>query len=407
VQDPQLERKTILLSSMRILHVIDSFSPECGGPPEAVKQLLKAYAAEGAGTDVVCLDRPDEPFLRDLPGEVHALGESYFGRFAFSPRLWRWMRAHAGEYDAIVMNGIWTFPGLAVCHAARRARKPYGIFAHGALDPWFSRQYPLKYVKKLIYWPLQYAVLHSAKVVFFTTTVERDLAKTSFQPNEWTSEVVPYGILAPEDSLERRSEQVEAFFQKLPEVRGRHYLLFLARMHEKKGCDLLLQAFAELRAMAPDVDLVIAGPDQGGMQAMLKQMAAELGIADRVHWPGMIGGDTKWGALRACDALVLPSHQENFGVAVVESLAVGRPVLISQQVNIWPEIEADGVGLTDEDTLKGTLRLLSRWFALAADERKAMADRTRACFKNRYSMKETAAVINGALSAVEPEIQRE
>jgi glycosyltransferase involved in cell wall biosynthesis len=384
---------------MRILHMIDSFSPDRGGPPEAVRQLLKAYVSEGADTEVVCLDEPDEPFLRDLPCKVHALGQSYLGRFAFSPRLWRWLGANVRRFDAIVMNGIWTFPGIALYFAARRAGKPYGIFAHGGLDPWFNREYPLKYIKKLIFWPMQFAVLQRAQAVFFTTVVEKDLARTSFQPNEWKSVVVPYGITAPDETASRAKEQVEAFYGTLPAVRERKFLLFLARMHEKKGCDLLLQAFAQLRAMAPDVDLVIAGPDHGGMQARLEQMSAQLGLAARVHWPGTLRGDVKWGALRACDAFILPSHQENFGVAVVEALAVGRPVLISDQVNIWQEIKDDGVGLADEDTLNGTLRTLSRWFALSPEEKRAMAARAKPCFKSRFSMRETAAVINHALAA--------
>jgi glycosyltransferase involved in cell wall biosynthesis len=384
---------------MRILHMIDSFSPDRGGPPEAVRQLLKAYAAEGAGPEVVCLDNPSEPFLRDVPCKVHAMGQSYLGRFAFSPRLWRWLRANVGRFDAIVMNGIWTFPSLALYFAARRAQKPYGIFVHGALDPWFNREYPLKYIKKVAYWPLQFIVLHRAQAVFFTTAVEKDLAQTSFQPSEWKSVVVPYGITAPDDSASSSTDQIEAFYRILPALRGRRYFLFLARMHEKKGCDLLLRAFAQLRAMAPDLDLVVAGPDHGGMQVKLKQISEQLGLATRVHWPGMIGGDAKWGALRACEALVLPSHQENFGVAVVEALAAGRPVLISKQVNIWSEIENDGVGLADEDTLNGTLRILSRWLALSPEDRKAMADRARKCFDARFSMRETAAVINRALTA--------
>lgn len=383
---------------MRILHMIDSFSPDRGGPPEAVRQLLKAYASAGAEPEAVCLDRADEPYLRDIPCKVHALGQSYLGRFAFSPRLWRWLGANARRFDAIVMNGIWTFPGMALCFAARRAGKPYGIFVHGALDPWFNREYPLKFIKKMIYWPVQFMILHRARAVFFTTAVEKDLARTSFQPNEWKSVVVPYGITAPEDSGHNPAEQIEMFYQLLPAVRGRKYLLFLARLHGKKGCDLLLQAFAELRAIAPDVDLVIAGPDQGGMQARLEQMAAQLGITARVHWPGMLGGDVKWGALRGCDALVLPSHQENFGVAVVEALAAGKPVLVSDQVNIWPEIQNDGVGLADEDTPKGTLRLLNRWFALSGQEKREMAARARPCFESRFSMRETAAVINQALA---------
>jgi glycosyltransferase involved in cell wall biosynthesis len=382
---------------MQILHMIDSFSPDRGGPPEAVRQLLKAYAAEGAGSEVVCLDDPSAPYLRDLPCKVHALGQSYVGRYAFSPRLWRWLRKNARRFDGIVMNGIWTFPGLALYLAARRARKPYGIFVHGALDPWFDRKYPMKYLKKLLYWPLQHAVLHHAQAVFFTTTVERDLAATSFRPSKWNSVVVPYGIAEPKVTSHCAARQIDEFYDLVPQVRGRRFLLFLGRIHEKKGCDILLKAFAEVHGMAPQVDLVIAGPDPNELQPELEELARGLGIDSKVHWPGMIGGNAKWGALRACDAFVLPSHQENFGVAVVEALAAGRPVLISHQVNIWPEIRDDGVGLADEDSEKGTLRMLSRWFAMTDEEKCAMASRARPCFDARFSMRETASVINDAL----------
>lgn len=380
--------------------MIDSFSPDRGGPPEAVRQLVKAYAGEGFSAEVLCLDDPGAPYLKDIPCKVHALGQSYLGQYAFSPKLWRWLREHAGRYDGIVMNGIWTFPGLALSIAAHRARKPYGVFVHGALDPWFNRKYPLKYLKKLLYWPMQLSVLRRARAVFFTTSSERDLARTSFNPSEWNSVVVPYGITEPEESSRGPAGQIDEFYRKLPQVRRRPYLLFLGRLHEKKGCDLLLRAYAQLGAPA-NIDLVIAGPDQGGMQAKLREMADELGIANRVHWPGMIGGDVKWGALRACDALVLPSHQENFGVVVVESLAVGRPVLISHQVNIWPEIMHDGVGLADDDTLKGTVRLLGRWFDLPKAEREAMAARARPCFLSRFSMKRALTAVNEVFAAKE------
>src|SRR5208283_5193608 len=113
-----------------------------------------------------------------------------------------------------------------------------------------------------------------------------------------------------------------------------------------------------------------------------------------------IGGDVKWGALRACDALILPSHQENLGISVVEALAVGRPVLISRQVNIWREIEASGAGFADDDTLEGTVRLLSRWFDLLPAERAAMAVRAQPCFAARFSMKRTAVAINDVFGSV-------
>jgi glycosyltransferase involved in cell wall biosynthesis len=349
---------------------------------------------------VVCLDNPHAEFLSDIACPVHALDQSYLGRFAFSPRLWRWLRSNAGRFDGIVMNGIWTFPGLALYWVARSKHKPYGIFTHGALDPWFNRKYPLKYIKKLLYWPVQYAVLRHALAVFFTAPAERDLAKTSFWPSNWNSVLVPYGITEPEESKHGSGGQIEEFYRKLPELRGHRYLLFLARIHEKKGCDLLLEAFAKVADAAPDVDLVIAGPDQVGIQAKLMDMAGHLGIAGRVYWPGLIGGEVKWGALRACDALILPSHQENLGISVVEALAVGRPVLISRQVNIWREIEASGAGYAEDDTLEGTVRLLSRWFDLLPAERAAMAVRAQPCFAARFSMKRTAVAINDVFGSV-------
>ncbi len=318
------------------------------------------------------------------------------------------------------MNGIWTFPDLAVRSAARRAQTPYGIFAHGALDPWFKRTYPFKHLKKFIYWPFQYAVLRDARAVFFTSETERDLARKSFRPNEWKSVVVPYGINDPEERRkepqeppevegERRRErrnrdevQKEAFYCTLPVLRGRRFLLFLARIHEKKGCDLLLRAFAKQAATVPDLDLVIAGPDPVGLQAKLQQLAEKLGISKRVHWPGLLGGEIKWGAIRSSEAFVLPSHQENFGIAVVEALAIGRPVLISDQVNIWKNIEDDRVGLVDEDTLEGTERLLCRWFSISAAERDAMAARAKASFFSRYAMNRAAVAINQLFRAASP-----
>lgn len=387
-------------SSLHILHVIGSLSPAAGGPPEAVRQLVDAYIEVGDGIELVSLDKPGESYLKGIACPVHALGQSFLGKYGFSPKLWRWLQSNVNRFDAIVMNGIWTFPGVAVRFNARRAQKPYGIFTHGMLDPWFNRKYPLKHLKKLLYWPVQHAVLRDAEAVFFTAEAERDLAKTSFRPSNWRSVVVPYGINDPDRRGGDVAEQVEAFYRRFPELRGRRYLLFLGRIHEKKGCDLLIQAFARTAAAVPELHLVIAGPDQDGMQAKLRHLAETLGIAARVHWPGLIVGDIKWGAIRASDAFVLPSHQENFGVAVVESLAAGRPVLISNQVNIWPEIEGDGVGLVDDDTLEGTERLLRRWFELPAAERDAMAARARRSFVGRFAMTRAAVAINRVFFSV-------
>ncbi|MGA8532426.1 MAG: glycosyltransferase [Acidobacteriaceae bacterium] len=376
---------------MRILHVIGSLSPADGGPPEAVRQLARAYSKIGVDVELLCQDPPGAPFLASLACPVHALGQRWLGRFGLSPRLWRWLRRNSARFDGIVMNGLWIFPDIAVRSAARAARVPYLVFAHGALSPWFE-QYRLKHLKKVAYWPLQYAVLRDARSVLFTSVAERDQATHSFRPNQWRSTLIPYGINTPDG--DPRAE-AEAFFAHMPFLRDRRFLLFLSRMHPVKGCDLLLGAFARIAREFPDVHLVMAGPDQVGWEAALRQKCNDAGIAERVHWPGMLSGDLKWGALRAADAFVLPSHTENFGVVVVESLAAGRPVLITDKVNISPDIQADGAGLVEDDSLEGIERLLRRWLTLPPADREAIVASTGPCFSNRYSMERAAAFIKG------------
>jgi glycosyltransferase involved in cell wall biosynthesis len=375
---------------MRILHVIGSLSPADGGPPHAVRQLALAWQNIGVEVEVASVDDPAEPFIPGHPFPVHALGGRRFGRFCYSPHLQPWLRQNLRRFDGVVAHTVWTWPGIAVRAEARPAGKPYCIFTHGMLDPWFNRRYPLKHLKKIVFWPWQYPVLRDALRVLFTSDSERDLAKTSFRPSAWSPQVVPYGLNDPAGDPRA---QIEAFLGKFPALRGRRFLLFLGRIHEKKGCDLLIRAFASAAAADPGLDLLVAGPDQTGLEAALRKMADDLGIAARVHWPGMLSGDLKWGALRAADAFVLPSHQENFGIAVAESLAAGRPVLISREVNIWPEIQADQAGLVEPDTLEGTENLLRRWLALSSAERDAMAARCYLTFRRRYSMGDTVLAI--------------
>jgi glycosyltransferase involved in cell wall biosynthesis len=387
---------------MKVLHVIGSLSPREGGPPEVTRQLARSYADCGDTMEVLCQDPPGSSFLSDVPCPVHALGQRLIGRYGLSPKLWSWLAKNVSRFDAIVMQGIWTFPGVAVRATARKAGVPYGIFPHGALDPWFNKKYPVKHFKKLLYWPIQYPVLRDAKAVFFTSKLEPDLAKTSFSPNDWNTVIFPNGIYEPASDP---AETIETFYEAYPSLRRRRYFLYLARIHEKKGCDLLLKAFARIATTETDLDLVIAGPDQDGYMAILQRMTKDLGIKERIVWPGIIADDLKWGALRAAEAFILPSHQENFGIAVVESLAAHRPVLISNQVNIWPDIQNAQVGLVDDDTLQGTERLMRKWLAMPRAERDAMSDRTYPFFLSRYSMRNGARAINAVFhngSGAEP-----
>jgi glycosyltransferase involved in cell wall biosynthesis len=382
--------------SHRVLHVIFSLSPRDGGPPEGIRQLALNYKAIGDEVEVTTLDDPGAPFLASLDFPVHALGPPP-GRYGISRRLVSWLSANVRRFDLVVINGVWLFPSVATWRAATTAGVPYVVFTHGALDVFFKKRYPIKHLKKMVYWPLQYRILRQAAAVFFTSESERDFAIASFWPNRWKSLVIPYGTNKPEGDPEA---QCGAFYERVPALRGRRFLLFLSRIHEKKGCDLLLSAFAKVAAGEKGIHLLIAGPDQVGLQARLEAQSRMLGIADRVHWPGMLGGDAKYGAFYSAEAFVLPSHQENFGIAVAEALACGRPVLISDQINIWRDIVADGVGYVEPDTLEGTGRLLERWLATPHQEREAMARRAFVTFETRYSLRKSAEAIHAFTAAL-------
>ena len=281
--------------------------------------------------------------------------------------------------------------GFATWRAWRGARGPRFVFAHGMLDPWFKKTYPLKHLKKWLYWPwAEYRLLRSARAVFFTCEEERRLARESFWLYRVNEAVQALGIEEPPGNAAALREQ---FYQRFPMWRERRLILSLGRIAPKKGCDLLLRAFAKSFVAHRDAVLLMAGPGEVEYVEELKRLVPEIEAA--VHWPGMLTGDLKWGALHAAEAFVLPSHQENFGIAVVEALSCGKPVLISDKVNIWREIIEDGAGSVAPDTQEGTEKLLADWLARPASEREAMGSRAQRCFESRYQIdRATASLVN-------------
>jgi glycosyltransferase involved in cell wall biosynthesis len=371
---------------MRILNLLPSVDPAAGGAVEAVRQLQIPIEARGHKWDIVSLDAPDAPWLKDSPLHVRALGPA-LGFYSYSRSFSQQLSALLPNYDAAIVHGIWQYHAFGGWRALHRSSIPYGVYPHGMLDPYFKRNFPRKHLKKLLFWRWsEYRVLRDADAVLFTCEGEKILARESFRPYKAKERVVGLGTSpASEDADSAR----EAFLTRFPNLRGKRFLLYLARIHPKKGLDLLLEAFAKAD-IGPDVHLVIAGPDQTGWKKELEEKFVTPAMSDRITWTGMIEGDVKWGAFHAAESFVLPSHQENFGIAVAEALARGLPVLISNQVNIWREIEASGAGFVADDTLQGTQTLLSRWLELSQAERELMREKAARCFEEHFAI-ETAA----------------
>jgi glycosyltransferase involved in cell wall biosynthesis len=377
---------------MRVLHIIGTMNPASGGPAAAVSALNR-FRAQGSVNEVVTLDDPSDPFLSSLDFSVTALGPTA-NKYGWNRRLLPWLRAHADRYDGVVVHGLWQYCGFAVWRAFADT-KPYMVFAHGMLDPYFKRAFPLKHAKKWGYWLLvEFWVLRDAYRVIFTCAEEERLARQSFWLHSWTSQVVSLGATVPPGS---ETERRLAFFARFPLLRERRFLLFLGRIDRKKGCDLLVSAFLRAAALDPGLDLVMAGPDANHWREELSRKVARSGLFDRVHWTGMLEGDEKWGAFLASEAFILPSHQENFGIAVAEAMACGKAVLLSDKVNIAPEIVAAGAGSMQPDTEEGAYRLITGWIALARNERDRMATAARQLYTERYDMRKNAREVSDLL----------
>ncbi len=381
---------------MRILHVAHTVNPDRGGPSESVRMFSRAHQRAGNEVEVATIDGPqDGPAGDGYQGlftcPVHPCGPGKSG-YGYTARLEEWLKANRQRFDGVIVNGVWQFQGVAVRRAFSGFR-PYVIFAHGMLDPYFKNRFPLKHVKKLVYWTLQeHRNMNQAQAVCFTSEEEMRVAAEGFPFCHFRRVVVPYGTMGPEGDPEQLKA---AFLEKYPKLRGKEFLLYMGRIHPKKGCDLLMEAFA--KAAKPVLELVMAGPDETGWGEELRATAQKLGVSDRITWTGMLRGEAKWGAMYAAQAFILPSHQENFGIAVADALSCGTIPLISDKVNIAPDVAADGAGIMESDDLAGTVQLIERFQALSAAERDAMSVAALECYQRRYALKSAAQEVYKAM----------
>lgn len=382
---------------MKLLRVIHSLNAHGGGPTEGIRQITPLLEKHDVHTTVVSLDCPDSVCLKEQPFIAHGLGPGLTG-YGFRRGLPNQIRDLALGHDAVIIHGLWQYHAFATWFALHRTQIPYFVYPHGMLDPWFKRAYPLKHLKKLLYWYFaDYRVLRDAQAVLFTTESERLLARESFPCYQVREKVVGYGTSLPSGSP---SSQLDSFYTQFPQLRNQRLLLFMGRIHPKKGLDLLLVAFSRVAVVDPLLHLVIAGPDQVGLQQILEQFAISLGISNRITWTGMLTGDVKWGAYRAAELFCLPSHQENFGIVVAEALATGTPVMIATPVNISQDVYDYSAGLVHPDNEAGTSAALHSWLALPKDQQLLFSRNAKRLFDAKYNLPN---IVDNLLRSLNPQ----
>tara|TARA_R110002074_G_scaffold386404_1_gene568083 strand:- start:774 stop:1922 length:1149 start_codon:yes stop_codon:yes gene_type:complete len=373
---------------MRFLHLIASVDAQDGGPIEYARIVAEQHKTMGHESVFATLDGPLAPCVGTFAFPVLATGPG-IGKFRFSARYGATIADVAPSCDAAIIHGLWNFASIGGYKALRDADLPYVVFSHGMLDPWFRKEKPLKHLLKQLFWTLwQGRVLSGARAVLFTCEEERRLARGAFWGySNYIERVVAF---CAAKQVAEEPDGMSLFLEKLPALAGRRYFLFLSRIHPKKACDQLIEAFSRVAGDVPDIDLVIAGPDQEGWQRALMEQAARLGVSMRIHWPGMLKGAAKVAAYSNAEAFILPSHQENFGLVVAEALSCGTPVLISNKVNIWREVEIAHAGLVAPDTSDATESLLRNFIALEPQARKDISKAAKDLYDEKFSVQRAA-----------------
>ena len=332
---------------MKVLHVIPSIGPARGGPSVVVRTMARCQAERGLEVHVATTDDNGPARLstsKSIPVKEDGVTYWIFPRqtrfYLFSFPLTKWLLTHMSEYDVVHIHALFSYAPVAAALCARFEHVPYVIRPLGTLNKWGMRN-RRRWLKKLSFRLIESRILRGAACVHYTSEQEASEAQQAQLDQN------PLVISNPVDasSAARASGSLRITY---PDLVGCTVVLFLSRLDCKKGLDLLLPAFARVRANHPDAFLLMAGDGDAPFVANLKRQALRLGLDAGIRWTGFLHGEEKRSALADADIFVLPSYSENFGVAVVEALAAGLPVIVSDQVGIHREVARAQAGLVIE-----------------------------------------------------------
>ena len=378
---------------MRILQCVETLDPRAGGTVEACRLLTLGMLRQGQDVNVVTLSPPGNPWSGQWACPVHCLGPSY-SRYLYSPRLIPWLIANAAKFDCLVVHNIYRYIGYGVWRASRTTGSPFYLFTHGMLEPWFKTQ-ALKHLKKRIFWKLAgHKMFRDAAAVLYTAEDEKAASRLSYSPYRCEERVVGLGIADPAGKI---LPDVAGFRKMAALPHDASYVLFLGRVTAKKRVDLLIRGFAAV--FRDDATrLVIAGPDEDGLIRQCSRLPDARLLGERLVWTGHLAEKEKWSAIAGADAMALVSHTENFGVSLVEAMAMGVPVLTTDKVDIWREIVNGGAGLAASDDLQGATELLSRWRSLPDSDKQTMRLKARELFVSEFDIDRVAKRLIAVLS---------
>lgn len=362
----------------KILSIIDSLNPKDGGPSHSILDMALANKNNGIIHDIIYLGK--EVNFKKLAGiKIIPLNDSYF-KYGLSYKLIKWLFKNRNKYDLFILHGLWQFITLL-----SRLILPlkYVVFTHGMLDPYFGRN-KFKSFKKKIYWYLvEKRNLQKAKYVLLNSSVEEKQIKKTFVNTDGIKfKKVNYGIFPKKINSNTNKKK---FYLKFSYLKKKKIILYIGRIHPKKGLDKLIDALVNINDQ--NYILLIAGDTSNNYAQSLKKKIIDAKLKDKVIFANFLSGDLKWGAIAAAESTILPSHGENFGVAVVESLFMGTPVICSNKVGIYKKIKEYNAGIITGDNASSLTKGIKKILALSYKAKKNMKKKSLACFSDNFNIK--------------------
>jgi glycosyltransferase involved in cell wall biosynthesis len=324
---------------MKVLHVVESLSPKWGGLSRAVAGLSEAMVRHGLEVEIITTIRGNEEQFYPKGAKAQAFRRGPLSWWGYAHNLRSAIERAVLRADIIHTHGLWLYPNLIASRAAWHVGKPYVISPHGMLDPWALGH--KKYKKRIYASLIEWRTLSRANAIHALSRNEAiDVKSLHFMT---PVAVIPNGLdLCEFAKLPDRSTLTT---NRYPVLTGKMAALFLGRIHPKKGLDLLARAFCEIMRKRDDVILVIAGPDETGNRDRIESHLKAEGGKDHYIFTGMLRGEERLMAFAAADIFILPSYSEGLPMAVIEAMAAGLPVVISDRVNIHHDVHAYKAGI--------------------------------------------------------------
>lgn len=347
---------------MKILHVLENISPPFGGPAKACKEMCEALVRKGERVTIFTTNRNYPKGLLNVPVNTQVSQNGYniwyfpvqFTPYKVSLDMMTALCFHLKEYEILHIHGLYRFPSTVAAYYAKKFEVPYIMRPHGCLDPFLFYKSKNRLIKRVHEHLIERRNLNKAAAVHYTSQEEMALVPLKIKA---PSLIMPLGI----DLRKYENLPPDGTFRKKFNMKGKKIILHLGRINFVKGLDILVRGFAQLSFDRNDVCLVLAGPDNEDYGKQVEKWIIDEGVKDKVIFTGMLQGVDKLAVLRDADIFALPSYSENFGIAVVEAMACSLPVVISNRVNIWREIQNAGAGLVtscDAGELAEALQIL-------------------------------------------------